>query len=148
MSCEEFFLRKLRDQGFRMTVQREVVLSVLHKMPHASSVEEIFNQVQQVSSAVDISTVYRTLELLQDFELVICSDLGSGHRVYKLVSPEQPHIHLVCRNCGKVIGVKTDPADTLADYLAKHHQFQMDPDNFNIPGLCKDCRDRNGGQDG
>jgi len=148
MSCEGFFLEKLREQGFRMTMQREIVLSVLHGLPRAASVEEIYQQVKQVSSAVDISTIYRTLELLQEFDLVISSDVGSGYKVYKLISPEEPHIHLVCRNCGKVIGGKIDPADALAAYLVEHYQFQMDPENFNIPGLCKDCGDGHGGQDG
>ena len=142
MSCEDVFLKKLRDQGFRMTMQREVVLSVLHKLPRASSAEEIFSRVQQVSSAVDISTVYRTLELLQEFNMVISSDVGAGHRIYKLVSVEEPHIHLVCRGCGKVFGVEPDPADELAAYLAEHYQFQMDLENFHIDGLCKDCGDR------
>lgn len=140
MSCEEVFQEKLNKKGFRMTMQREIVLSVLHQLPEASSAEEIFSQVQQVSSAVDISTVYRTLELLQSFGLVISSHAGGGHRVYKLVSVEEPHIHLVCKGCGKVIGVETDPADAMAVYLAEQHQFQMDLLNFNVPGLCLDCQ--------
>ena len=142
MSCEELFLEKLSKQGFRMTMQREIVLSILHQLPRASSVEEIFSKVQQVSSVVDISTVYRTLELLQNFGLVISSDVGCGHRVYKLVSIEEPHIHLVCRECGRVIGVETDPADALAAYLAKKHHFQIDLNKFNVPGLCHDCQNK------
>ena len=147
MSCEQVFLEKLSEKGFRLTMQREVVLSVLHKLPSASSVEEIFSQVQQVSSVVDISTVYRTLELLQDFGLVIYSDLGEGHRIYKLVSVEEPHIHLVCKGCGKVIGIETDPADAMVAYLAENHNFQMDLLNFNVPGLCRDCQRKGRKQD-
>lgn len=140
MSCEEFFLEKLNRQGFRMTVQREIVLSVLHNFQRAASVEDIYGQVREASSAVDISTVYRTLELLQEFGLVISSDSGSGHRMYKLVSVEEPHFHLVCSECGKVIGVETDPADELAAFLAERYQFQMDLQHFHVPGLCKECR--------
>jgi len=147
MSCEQVFLEKLSEKGFRMTVQREVVLSILHTITSASSVEEIFNHVQRVSSAVDISTVYRTLELLQDFGMVIYSDLGEGHRIYKLVSVEEPHIHLVCKGCGKVIGIETDPADALAAYLAEKHHFRMDLLNFNVSGLCRDCQRKGRKQD-
>lgn len=147
MSCEDVFYEKLSEKGFRMTVQREVVLSVLHRLPRASSAEEIFSQVQKVSSAVDISTVYRTLELLQNFGLVISSDIGEGHRVYKLVSIEEPHIHLVCKGCGKVIGVETDPADAMAAYLADQHDFQMDLQNFHVPGMCRDCQRKARNQD-
>ncbi len=147
MSCEQVFLEKLSEKGFRMTVQREVVLSILHQLPRASSVEEIYRQVQRVSSAVDISTVYRTLELLQDFGMVISSDVGEGHRIYKLVSVEEPHIHLVCKGCGKVVGVETHPADSLAAYLAEKHHFRMDLLNFNVSGLCQDCQKKGRKQD-
>lgn len=79
--------------------------------------------------------------------MVISSDVGEGHRIYKLVSVEEPHIHLVCRGCGKVFGVETDPADELAAYLAEHHQFQMDLINFNVSGLCRECDSSAGGGD-
>lgn len=146
MSCEKVFLDKLSKKGFRMTTQREIVLSILHKLPTASSVDDIYRQVQQVSRAVDISTVYRTLELLQEFGLVISSDIGSGHRVYKLVSVEEPHIHLVCKKCGKVMGIETDPADRFAEYLIAQHHFKVDLDTFNVPGLCEDCQNAFAGQ--
>ncbi len=62
MSCEETFFKMLRERGFRLTPQREMVLSVMHQLDEFTTAEEIFNQVSQMSSAVDISTVYRTLE--------------------------------------------------------------------------------------
>ena len=148
MSCEDVFNEKLSEKGFRMTVQREVVLSVLHQLLGASSADEIYSHVQRISTAVDISTVYRTLELLQDFGLVISSDISGDHRVYKLVSIEEPHIHLVCKKCGKVVGVETDPADVLANYLADRHHFRIDLKNFNVPGLCQDCQNKADKQDG
>jgi len=85
MSCEETFFKMLRERGFRLTPQREMVLSVMHQLDEFATAEEIFNQVSQMSSAVDISTVYRTLELLQDFKLAASVDTGDGQRRFELV---------------------------------------------------------------
>ena len=140
MSCEEIFLEKLRKRGFRLTPQREIVLSILHQMDSIASVEDIFEKVQSVSNAIDISTVYRTLDLLQDFNLVISVDLGESHRVFKLVGAEEPHLHLVCGRCDAVVGVDIHPAESFAATLMEKHGFQADLTRLNIPGLCKNCR--------
>jgi Fur family ferric uptake transcriptional regulator len=140
MSCESFFIEQLQKKGFRLTPQREIVLSILHQMDSLASVEDIFAKVQTVSNAVDISTVYRTLDLLQDFNLVISIDLGENHRVFKLVGVEEPHLHLVCVRCDAVIGVDIHPAESFAATLMEKNGFQADLTRLNIPGLCENCR--------
>ena len=140
MSCEKIFLEKLRKRGFRLTPQREIVLSILHKIDSMASVEEIFEKVRDISTAIDISTVYRTLDLLQEFNLVISTDLGDGHHVYKLVGVENPHLHLICRQCGAVIGTEMGPNSSLAAYYLEHYGFRVDFDSLSFPGLCKNCQ--------
>ena len=140
MSCESFFIEQLQKKGFRLTSQREIVLSILHQIDTLASVEEIFEKVQAVSNAIDISTVYRTLDLLQDFNLVISVDLGDSHRVFKLVGVEKPHLHLVCESCDAVIGVDIQPAESFSATLLEKYGFQADIARLNIPGLCKNCR--------
>jgi Fur family ferric uptake transcriptional regulator len=72
MACEEVFLQKLRERGFRLTPQREMVLSAMHEIEGLATADQIYGRVQEQSSAVDISTVYRTLDLLQEFALDLC----------------------------------------------------------------------------
>ena len=140
MSCEKMFFDRLREQGFRLTPQREIVLSVMHQLEDTATVEEILERVHQLSTAIDISTIYRTLDLLQGFDLVIAVDSGEGHRLYKLVGNEGPHIHLVCSQCDKVMGVDIEPARSLASYILDHHAFKVDIEHLTLPGLCQDCR--------
>jgi Fur family ferric uptake transcriptional regulator len=140
MSCEEVFLNKLRERGFRLTPQREIILSTLHQLDHLATAEEIFEKVQKVSSAVDISTVYRTLDLLGEFNLVIASDLESGNRVFQLVGVEDPHLHLVCKQCGKTIQADWGPAEDLTAFLAETYGFQVDLAHQHLAGLCESCR--------
>ena len=139
MSCEEVFIQKLREGGFRLTPQREMVLSVMHQMDSFATAEEIFTGVQAISSAVDISTVYRTLDLLAEFHMIACVERNDGQRVYKLEGAHGPHLHLVCRNCGHVMGADLGPAGPLVSFLQEEHGFQPELDHLAIPGLCQAC---------
>jgi len=139
MSCEEFFLEKLREKGFRRTPQRDMVLSVMHQLDDFATADEIYHQVQGLSSAVDISTVYRTLDLLQDFQLVAAVEAGDGQRRFKLEGMHDAHLHLVCRQCGAVVGAEISPVGPLVAYARRQHGFVIDPDHLAIAGLCRSC---------
>lgn len=142
MACEKLFLEQLRRRGFRLTPQREMVLSVLHDIEGHATAEEIYARVQAISSSLDISTVYRTLELLQEFDLVAAFDLEDGQRHYELLGVHGPHCHLVCRICGKSVGVDQEVVRPLGERLLQEYRFQADLDHLTISGLCQDCQAR------
>jgi Fur family ferric uptake transcriptional regulator len=139
MSCEEDFFKQLRSSGFRLTPQRKMVLSAMHEMEGLTTVEQIFDRVQATSSSVDISTVYRTLELLQDFHLVASVEGGDGQRRYELVHTHKPHVHLVCRACGKVVGADMEGFQPFMDYAQEHCGFRIGLEQLSISGLCREC---------
>ena len=139
MACEETFLRELRERGFRMTPQREMVLSAMHETEGLATADDIYRRVQRVSNAVDISTVYRTLELLQEFSLVASVEGGDGQRSYELLAGHGRHAHLVCRKCGAVLGAEMEPFDALAETLRQCHGFSMDLENLTLAGQCAAC---------
>ena len=141
MSCEIVFLEMLRERGFRLTPQREMVLSVMHQIEGFATAEEIHARVQEQSSSVDISTVYRTLELLQEFELVNWIELDDGRRRYELLGVHGHHLHLACRSCGELVGIEMQDAQSFIDYLAQAHGFDAELDHITIPGLCQRCRE-------
>ncbi len=140
MSCEKIFIKQLRERGCRLTPQREMVLSVMHQIEGFATAEEIWEKVTQISDCVDISTVYRTLELLQEFQIVAAIDPGNGQRRYELVGVHGPHCHLVCRSCGKVIGVEQSEVKSLVEHLEETHGFAVEINEMTIPGLCRECR--------
>lgn len=142
MACEEVFIKKLRERGFRLTPQREMVLSAMHDIEGLATVDEIYTRVQGQSSAVDISTVYRTLELLQEFQLVACVDAGDGQHRYELLGIHGPHIHLVCQACGQVSGIDLQEGQPLARQLEARYGFVTDLDHLSISGLCQTCAAR------
>jgi Fur family ferric uptake transcriptional regulator len=139
MACEELFLRELRDRGFRMTPQREMVLAALHQMGGLVTADDLYRRVHQVSASVDISTVYRTLDLLRQLGLVSALDTTDGQRMYELRAGHSRHVHLVCRDCDAVIGVEMDPFDALSQLILQREGFQMELDNLSFAGRCARC---------
>ena len=140
MCCEERFLQQLRERGFRLTPQREMVLHVLHDAEEHATADELFARVSALSAAVDISTVYRTLELLEEFDLVASFDLGDGERRYELLTLHRPHYHLHCRDCGKLATIEALELQPLLDRLEQAHGFQARVEHWVIPGLCRECQ--------
>jgi Fur family ferric uptake transcriptional regulator len=139
MACEQIFLQRLRERGFRLTPQREMVLSAMHEMEGLATAEQIYGCVHAHSAAVDISTVYRTLDLLQELQMVACVDPGDGQYRYELLGVHGAHVHLICQSCGAVIGVKLEEVEPLAGRLRAAHGFAADLDHLTIPGLCQAC---------
>ncbi len=139
MSCKEFLLRQLKERGLRFTPQRELVLNVLHQIEAPSTAEEIYARVHAISTSVDISTVYRTLELFREFQLVVAFDPGDGTRRYEHLGIEAPHHHLVCRSCGKVMQVALEELQPLIEHLTSTSGFVADAMGLTISGLCAAC---------
>lgn len=127
----------LRERGYRLTPQRQLVLEAVDELDHATP-DEILCQVRLTASGVNISTVYRTLELLEELGLVSHAHLGHGAPTYHLAG-RHTHLHLVCRDCDKVTETDTAIAAPLINSLRAQHGFDTDLKHFAIFGRCADC---------
>ena len=107
--------RTLHERGLRMTPQRQLVLDAVRDLGHATP-EQVCAQVQRAAPAVNITTVYRSLDLLERLGLVRHTHLGHGAPNYSV--HEHEHVHLVCHGCGKVTEVPDGRHDELAERLA------------------------------
>lgn len=141
MCCEDKLLQYLHERGFRLTPQREMVLKVLHEIEENATIDEIHSRVSALCAAVNLSTVYRTLGLLESFNLVSSFKLGDGQRHYELLSLHRSHFHLLCRTCDCLVAIDACELQPLRGQLAQDHDFQMQLDHLVIPGLCKTCQD-------
>jgi Fur family ferric uptake transcriptional regulator len=139
MSCEKLFLNELRQRGYRLTSQREAVLLTLHEFAFPVSVDEIFNRVTQKNGDVELTTVYRTLDLLNSLGLVAIIDSGDKQRLYELVASNHPHLHLVCRVCGKISGMEFASFQPLVDQIKRQAHFSVDLGSITVQGTCLDC---------
>ena len=108
--AETGWQEELRARGYRVTPQRQLVLEAVAALEHATP-EEICAEVQRTARGVNISTIYRTLELLEELGLVKHAHLGHGPPNYHLAT-EADHVHLVCRDCGEVSRTLPVPSRT------------------------------------
>ena len=128
---------RLHSVGYRLTPQRQLVLQAVEKLGHATP-DEILTEVQEHASAVNVSTVYRTLEVLEQLGLVRHTHLSDRAPTYHSVS-DHVHFHLVCRNCHRVVSVDPDVVAPLASRLRAEHGFVVDVGHLAIFGECEEC---------
>jgi Fur family transcriptional regulator, ferric uptake regulator len=127
---------RLREQGYRLTPQRELILEAVERLGHATP-DEVLAEVRTHSTAVNASTVYRTLEVLEELGLVRHAHLSDRAPTYHSTS-EHEHFHLVCRNCHKVISVDPDVLRPVSERLAADHGFTVDVGHLTVFGTCGD----------
>ncbi len=132
-------LTSLSEQGYRLTPQRMMVLTAIANSDNHISAEEIYAQVVKKYPHLNISTVYRTLELLHRLGLVTETDLGGG-RVRYHPADKGHHHHLVCQECGKVIDLDESVMDHVKLVLQRDYDFAPDMRHLAFFGLCADCR--------
>jgi len=129
---------ELRSRGYRVTPQRQLVLEAVARLGHATP-EEIAATVQQTATGVNISTIYRTLELLDNLGLVTHTHLHHGAPTYHLAS-HSDHVHLVCKDCERVLEVSPDTIRPLITALDEGQGFETDVTHLTVFGRCQDCR--------
>ena len=103
---------RLRGSGYRLTPQRELILRAVQSLGHATP-DEVLTEVRRGSSAVNLSTVYRTLEVLEELGLIRHAHLSDRAPTYHSATGHA-HFHIVCRNCHRVTSV--DP-EVAADFV-------------------------------
>ena len=129
---------RLRGSGYRLTPQRELILAAVERLGHATP-DEVLAEVHAHSEAVNVSTVYRTLEVLEELGLVRHAHLSDRAPTYHSVSDHE-HFHLVCRNCRAVISVDPDVLTPLLQRLDADHGFTADVGHLTVFGTCSSCR--------
>lgn len=130
--------RELSRQGYRLTPQRMMILAIIESSDTHISAEEIYAQVVAMYPRINISTVYRTLELLKQLGLIYEIDLGGGRVGYH---PEGKghHHHLICRECGAIIDVNESVLFSVKAILLQAFNFNADLKHLAITGLCENC---------
>src|SRR4030042_3470597 len=127
--------RELSKQGYRLTPQRVMILSAIENSDNHISAEEIYAQIVAKYPQVNISTVYRTLELLKQLGLVTETDLGEG-RVRYHSAEKGHHHHLVCEKCGAIIDLDESLLTPLKSALLQEYKFSADLRHLAIWGRC------------
>ena len=138
MSQATKLISDLRERGYRITPQREMIINAISGSAKHMSAEEVFIEVNKLTQALNLATVYRTLEMLWEEGLICRNDLGEGKIVYS-THGHGPHLHLVCRICNKIIEASPEILSPIKKILQDKYEFQADLDHLSIFGKCAKC---------
>jgi Fur family ferric uptake transcriptional regulator len=127
---------RLRRVGQRATPQRLIILGALQPGEHLSA-DDVFARVEPALPAVNRSTVYRTLELFRDLGLVSMTDLGGGARQFELI--DEPHHHLICHRCGRMLQLDDDLVEPLRESIRLRYGFSPGIDHLALFVYCEAC---------
>ena len=132
-------IEELRARGMRMTPQRAIIFEAIEQLVGHITAEDIFEVVQKINPYISLATVYRTLELLQELNLITPTNLG-GSQTYFALKDHGSHHHLVCLECGRIEEFSDAIFDPVRIKLEGQHGFQVHTDHMSIFGVCKTCR--------
>ena len=133
MSCVD----TLKKKGLKLTPQRKLIVEIVHDTHAHLTAEEIISYVQSGMPGVNKSTIYRTMELLEQAGCVYKSALGDQF-IYHHVE-ESHHHHLVCSKCGKTVDCDEDCFTSAERSLRQKYGFRVDFKHVVMSGLCESC---------
>jgi len=138
-TAENVFREFLRDRGLKYTDERQkIVQAVMHSREHFEA-EQLYLMMQQSAKKVGKATVYRTLKLLVECGIVKEVHFSNKQVHYEHTYGQDPHDHLVCRRCGRIIEFDAVDVVRLRAIIAAEHRFHALSHRFQIMGLCEAC---------
>ena len=128
---------QLRASGHRLTPQRELVLAAVESLGHATP-DEVYAEVRTHSDSINLSTVYRTLELLDELGLIRHAHLSDRAPTYHSARGHE-HAHLVCRQCRRVISIDRAEIEAALEGVTAERGFVPDYGHLTVFGTCAEC---------
>ena len=140
----ELLKKRLQSKQYKLTTQRRTVLEILIERPgqHLSA-EDVYGVLRDNHSEIGLATVYRTLELLVQLDILQRMEFGDGCSRYEIADPEKhehQHHHLICVKCGKVMEFFDDLLDELEADVAEKSGFKITDHQVKFYGYCKECQ--------
>ncbi|ABR48620.1 ferric uptake regulator, Fur family [Alkaliphilus metalliredigens QYMF] len=133
---------RLKERGYKLTPQRRATLDIIMQTQgkHLNT-EEIYDLVKEKCPEIGLATVYRTLQLLDDMNVISKLNLDDGCIRYELNTHEDDHQHhhLICQSCGTIIEVDIDLLDHLEAEIEKCYNFVIKDHKVKFFGICSKC---------
>jgi Fur family ferric uptake transcriptional regulator len=142
---------KFKGCGYRITMGREVILNVLAGTDRHLSAEDIYMKVHPKYPNIGLTTIYRTLDILENMGIIYKFDFGDGRARYELSEGPKGihhHHHLICISCNRVINYtdfineELELLQQTEKGLAKKYDFKITNHLIQFYGLCKECTNK------
>jgi Fur family peroxide stress response transcriptional regulator len=135
---DALIIETLRKKGYKATTQRITICRfTLHSRDHPSA-QRIYDEVKKVHPTVSLATVYKTLQILREQGLIQELDLPESQARFD--SYVEPHINLVCLQCGNIQDFDDRAAREMVERVTAKAEFTQTGQRIDIYGICKTCR--------
>jgi Fur family ferric uptake transcriptional regulator len=135
----ELFHSRLRDRGLKSTSPRDDIARVFFELRRHVSAEELYAEVKKINPHVGYATIYRTLKLLKECELLTERHFDEDQARYE-VAGEHHHDHFICEQCGKIVEFEDDAIERMQQDIAKKLGVVLTRHKLELYGLCAACR--------
>lgn len=134
--------KKLYEKEYKLTPQRRIVLEIFMENPEKHlSAEDVYGMVKKTNPEIGLATVYRTLDLFADLDILQKMDFGDGRARYEFYESEvHHHHHLICMRCGSVAEFEDDLLEALETTIQKKNRFEIVDHQLKFYGYCKKCK--------
>jgi Fur family peroxide stress response transcriptional regulator len=137
---DALIIETLRKNGYKATTQRIAICRfALHSRDHPTA-QRIYNEVRKMHPTVSLATVYKTVQILTEHGLIQELDLPQSQARFD--SYVEPHINLVCMQCGNIQDFNDKTAQEMVERVTTKAQFTRTGQRLDIYGTCKTCQDR------
>lgn len=149
MTGEEDYLKQvLKEHGLKVTTQRIAILKIFREYSQCHlTVEEIYDYVKKDYPDIGLATVYRTVQLLSELELIDKINLDDGYVRYEIGVMDghksHHHHHMICLKCGTVFAFEEDMLDSLEAHIMESQGFAVVNHEVKLFGYCITCREKN-----
>jgi Fur family ferric uptake transcriptional regulator len=123
------------EKGLRMTEQRRIIARVIEQSHDHPDVEELYRRAAAIDPNISIATVYRTVKLLEDFNIIERHDFRSGGRSRYEAAQEDHHDHLIDLKTGEVIEFKSAEIEKLQEEIAARLGFRLVDHRLELYGI-------------
>jgi Fur family transcriptional regulator, ferric uptake regulator len=141
-NVKERFSKFLKSQGHRITNERLLVLESLCSDESHIDAENLFIKMRGKGLKVSRATVYNTLQLLLQSNMIKRSHFGETHLHYEPALSEKQHHHILCSKCGKVEEFSSEILNKIQVDICERNKYKFVSSAFQIIGVCKKCSER------
>lgn len=142
MNKESVLASKLSSKGIRLTRQRRILLEVIENAPHHVHASDLLRLAQEQDERIDRATVYRTLAMLKEYDLIEELDLlhldGTEHH-YEVCDGKH-HVHIACTKCGRITEFDSGLVVELEKEIREKMGFDIGAVRIEVGAVCPECR--------
>ena len=133
-------INQLKKNGYRVTTSREIICKILEESGHEHfTADNLFKLARKYSKEIDLATIYRTFELLEELNIIEHSHQAHSSGIYYL-KEAITSTHIACDNCNDIEDISSKTTNKVNELITKDTGYKIEKNHFVYSGKCKKCK--------